>query len=147
MSSKSRPVKHVVRAVIFNEHGEILLGRQARRKLWHFPGGCVPYGKKPLRQVKIEVAQEMGLTCTKAKLICKIRSSTLAGEEITSYYLVEVKNLNALALCDKKEIDAQRWCNLAKEAPINLTDTMRVILWHPSLTKLLIRTPWLSPPL
>ncbi len=54
----------VVRAIILNEHKEVLLGERAQghgRGLMELPGGKVDPGEEPIDAVVREVREEMGL--------------------------------------------------------------------------------------
>lgn len=51
-----------VRALIFNDCGEVLLEKQAHFGSWALPHGCIDVGESALEALKREVKEETGLT-------------------------------------------------------------------------------------
>ncbi len=56
-----------VRALIFNERGELLLQKQALFRSWALPHGCVDVGESVLDALKREVKEETGLSIIRAE--------------------------------------------------------------------------------
>jgi ADP-ribose pyrophosphatase YjhB (NUDIX family) len=58
-----------IRAVIFNQHNEILLVKEASDQKWSLPGGWADIGYTPAEVVVKEVEEETGLIVTPVKLL------------------------------------------------------------------------------
>lgn len=58
-----------VRAVVFNDQGEILLVREYADGLWSLPGGWADIGFSPKEVAEKEVAEETGLTVKATRLL------------------------------------------------------------------------------
>jgi len=56
-----------VRALIFNDQGELLLQKQALFGSWSLPHGCVDVGESVLDALKREVKEETGLSMLEAE--------------------------------------------------------------------------------
>jgi ADP-ribose pyrophosphatase YjhB (NUDIX family) len=56
-----------VRALIFNDQGELLLQKQALFGSWSLPHGCVDLGESVLDALKREVKEETGLSILEAE--------------------------------------------------------------------------------
>ncbi len=67
---------HVVIAVIFNQHQQVLISLRGKDvhqgNLWEFPGGKVEIGESALQALKREIYEELNITIEKASPIKKI---------------------------------------------------------------------------
>jgi 8-oxo-dGTP pyrophosphatase MutT (NUDIX family) len=57
-----------VRALVFNNHGKLLLEKQAHFGSWALPHGCVDVGESVLDALKREVWEETGVTIIEAEV-------------------------------------------------------------------------------
>ncbi|OGG45547.1 hypothetical protein A2673_00870 [Candidatus Kaiserbacteria bacterium RIFCSPHIGHO2_01_FULL_50_13] len=57
-------------AIIFDEHGKLLLVKAHYKKHWSLPGGLVDADESPHDACKREVLEEAGLTLKKLSLLC-----------------------------------------------------------------------------
>jgi ADP-ribose pyrophosphatase YjhB (NUDIX family) len=65
-----------VAALIFDEHGRILLFKHTYRKLaWGLPAGALEYGEQPEDGIVREIREETGLTATVERLLFADSSS------------------------------------------------------------------------
>jgi len=64
-----RQIRPGVSAVIFDEHGRILLQQRTDNGLWGLPGGAVEFGESVLEALRREVDEETGLTIEVERLV------------------------------------------------------------------------------
>ncbi len=91
-------VKTIVKALVFNEKGEVLLLRRGmtaprRPGQWDFPGGFVDEHEDPGSAALRELAEEAGVDDVAGELVYASTTLTENKENVCSlYYLVRIDN-------------------------------------------------------
>ena len=77
-------------AVIFNEHGQILLVKLSYQRFhpWGMPGGSLDYGEQPAEAVLREMLEETGILLEIEKLLFV---KTWKPDRVGMYYLCRIK--------------------------------------------------------
>jgi 8-oxo-dGTP pyrophosphatase MutT (NUDIX family) len=78
------------RAVVINEHEEILLVLHSYIPGWHFPGGGVDKGESPREAIIREVREEAGIIVKETPCIFDCYYNKIAGvDDIVSLYIIK----------------------------------------------------------
>ncbi|MBY0538103.1 NUDIX hydrolase [Patescibacteria group bacterium] len=130
--AKRTPIKKLSRLVLLNEEQKLLLGRQAKRRLWHMIGGGVEKGESPEAALLREARQEAHVFCSKLEWI---HTETIIWpdhiEEIECFrgYAENTHQMRP----DYKEIDALGWTTIHNTRHFALTSTTRLLLQNISI--------------
>ncbi len=127
MMAKKIPIRRLSRLVLLNEEKKLLLGRQAKRRLWHFIGGEVEKGESPEVAVTREAKQEARITCSKVEWIHTETINWQDHIEVIHCFRGYAKNTDRMKP-DYVEIDALGWTTLHNTTRFALTNTTRLLL-------------------
>lgn len=125
--AKKIPIKKLSRLILLNEEKKLLLGRQAKRRLWHFIGGGVDKGESPKMAMLREAKQEANITCSKLELV---HTETITWQdhiEEIDCFRGYAKNTDQMKP-DYVEIDALGWTTIHNTTRFALTNTTRLLL-------------------
>lgn len=106
------------RAMILNEHGEVLLVLHSYFPGWHFPGGGVNKGESPREAVIREVKEEAGIIVKETPKIFECYFHKIAGvDDIISLYIIRKFECQSFK---SSEILEAKWFSL-KNLPSDLS--------------------------
>jgi len=108
----SRPMTLGVRAIVENEHGQILLVRHSYTPGLYLPGGGVEQGEPARQALERELIEEAGIQLTGAAELCGIFSNhaIFRNDHVLVYHI----RANAWASCaatQSGEISEILWCD------------------------------------
>jgi 8-oxo-dGTP pyrophosphatase MutT (NUDIX family) len=130
--AKRIPMRKLSRLVLLNEKQKLLLGRQAKRRLWHLIGGEIEKGESPEIALLREAKQEANITCSKLEWI---HTETINWQD----HIEEIKCFRGYAentdqmKPDYVEIDALGWTTIHNAKRFALTNTTKLLLQNISI--------------
>lgn len=128
MKEKTKKQFCIVKGIVFNQEGKILLVRRERpwhkesHKHWEFPGGKVDFGENPKKALTREIKEESGYDVEISYLLPEILSETWEFTERESHIILIpylCKLLGGEKSLEDKNINRVEWCTIEEIQNIN----------------------------